>query len=102
MLHVIATLELEPGTRSAFLAEFAKVVPLVRAEAGCVEYTPAVDAETGMAAQHSIGPDRVVVIECWQSLAALQAHDIAPHMQAYRARVKTYVRGKEIRMLAPA
>jgi quinol monooxygenase YgiN len=102
MVHVIATLELEPGTRSAFLAEFAKVVPLVRAEAGCVEYTPAVDAESGMSAQHRIGPDRVMVIERWESLAALQAHDVAPHMQAYRPRVKSYIRGREIRVLAPA
>ena len=102
MVHVIATLELEPGTRGAFLAEFAKVVPLVRAEAGCVEYTPVVDAESGMAAQHKIGPDRVMVIERWESLATLQAHDVAPHMQAYRARVKDYVRGMELRVLAPA
>ena len=102
MIHVIATLELEPGSRSAFLAEFAKVVPLVRAEAGCVEYTPAVDAESGMASQHSIGPDSVMVIERWESLATLRAHDTAPHMQAYRARVKDYIRGREIRVLAPA
>jgi quinol monooxygenase YgiN len=102
MIHVIATLELAPGTRSAFLAEFAKVVPLVRAEAGCVEYTPAVDAETTLAAQHRIGPDRVMVIERWESVETLAAHDVAPHMQAYRARVKDYIRGREIRMLAPA
>ena len=102
MVHVIATLELEPGTRSAFLAEFAKVVPLVRAEVRCVEYTPVVDAESGMAAQHKIGPDRVMVIERWESLATLHAHDVAPHMQAYRPRVKAYIRGREIRVLAPA
>ncbi len=102
MIHVIATLELEPGKRTAFLAEFAKVAALVRAEEGCVEYTPAVDAETGMASQHRIGPDRVMVIERWQSLAALKAHDVAPHMSAYRARVRDYVRGREIRILTPA
>ena len=102
MIHVIATLELAPGTRSAFLAEFAKVVPLVRAEAGCVEYTPAVDAETTLPAQHRIGPDRVMVIERWESVETLAAHDVAPHMQAYRARVKDYIRGREIRMLASA
>lgn len=102
MIYVIATLELAPGTRDAFLAEFAKVVPLVRAEPGCVEYAPAVDADTGMAAQHRIGPNRVTIVEKWASLDALRAHDAAPHMQAYRARVRDYVRGREIRMLAPA
>ena len=102
MIHVIATLELGPGTRDAFLAEFARVVPLVRAEAGCIDYGPVVDAETSLAGQHRIGPDRVMVIERWESLAALAAHDASPHMQAYRARVKGYVRGREIRMLRPA
>jgi len=102
MIYVIATLELEPGTRSAFLAEFAKVVPLVRAENGCVEYTPAVDAETALPAQHRIGPDRVMVIEQWQSAEALATHDVAPHMQAYRSRVKALVRSREIRMLTSA
>jgi quinol monooxygenase YgiN len=102
MIHVIATLELEPGSRDAFLAEFSKVVPQVRAEAGCIEYTPAVDADTGMAAQHRIGPDRVMVIERWESLAALQAHDGAAHMQAYRTRVRSLIRGREIRVLTPA
>ena len=28
MLHVLATIELNPGTREAFLAEFRKIVPL--------------------------------------------------------------------------
>ena len=55
-----------------------------------------------MAAQHRIGPDGVMVIERWESLAALQAHDVAPHMQAYRPRVKSYIRGREIRVLVPA
>ena len=102
MIYVIATLELASGTRSAFLAEFAKVVPLVHAEAGCLEYAPAVDAETGLAIQSRMGPDKLVIIEKWAGVDALKAHDGAPHMQAYRARVKDYVRGKEIRVLSPA
>src|SRR5438552_3354844 len=102
MIHVIATLELANGTRDRFLAEFAKIVPLVRAEAGCIEYGPAVDAETGLPSQSKLGQDGVMVIEKWASLDALKAHDGAPHMQAYRARVRDYVRGREIRMLAPA
>ena len=102
MIHVIATLEVEPGKRAEVLAEFMKIVPLVRAEAGCLEYTPAIDADTGMGMQHKIGPDSLMVIERWESLAALQAHDVAPHMQAYRGKVKQHIRGREIRVLAPA
>ena len=52
MVYVIATLELSPGKRSAFLAEFAKVMPLVHAEQGCIEYVPTIDADTEIAMQH--------------------------------------------------
>ena len=34
MIHVIATIEVQPGRRAAFLAEFHRIVPLVRAAAG--------------------------------------------------------------------
>ena len=102
MIYVIATLDLAPGTRGAFLAEFAKVVPLVRAEAGCIEYAPTTDAETDIASQCRIGPDRVTIVEKWQSLDALRAHDGAPHMLAYRSRVRDYIRGRDIRILEPA
>ena len=43
MIHVIATVQLAPGTRGPFLEEFRKVVPLVRAEDGCLEYGAAID-----------------------------------------------------------
>jgi len=102
MIHVIATLEFEPGKRDFVLAQFRKIIPLVLAEAGCLEYTPAVDAETSMGFQHKIGPDSLMVIERWQTLDALQAHDVAPHMQEYRAKVKQHIRGREIRVLSPA
>jgi quinol monooxygenase YgiN len=102
MIHVIATVELNPGTRDKFLVEFRKVIPDVLKEAGCIEYGPAVDAETDIAIHAKVGPDKVVIIEKWESVPALKAHSVAPHMQAYRARVKDYVKGMELRVLAPA
>jgi quinol monooxygenase YgiN len=102
MIHVIATIDLAPGTREAFLAEFRKIIANVRAEAGCIEYGPAIDAETGIPTQHKIGADRVTVIEKWESVDALKAHAVAPHMQSYRGRVKEFVRGMELRVLSPA
>lgn len=102
MLHVIATIDLNPGTREAFLAEFHKVVPTVLEEAGCIAYTPTVDNAPAFPGQYEIGADRVVVIEQWETLEALKAHGAAPHMKAYRAAVKAYVRGMELRVLASA
>jgi quinol monooxygenase YgiN len=102
MIHVIATVELNPGTRDKFLAEFRKLIPDVKAEAGCIEYGPTIDAETDIAIQYKLGADRVVVVEKWDTVAALKAHGVAPHMQAYRVRVKDYVKGMELRVLSPA
>ncbi len=51
MIHVIATIELHEGQRDAFLAEFRKIVALVLAEQGCLEYGPTVDAVTDLSAQ---------------------------------------------------
>ena len=101
MIHVIATVELNPGTRDKFLAEFRKLIPDVKAEVGCIEYGPAIDADTDIPIQFKIGPDKVTIIEKWEDAAALKAHGVAPHMQAYRARVKGFVRGMELRVLAP-
>jgi quinol monooxygenase YgiN len=102
MVHVIATVELHPGTRDKFLAEFRKLIPDVKAEVGCIEYGPTVDADTDIAIQYKLGPDRVVVVEKWENVAALKAHGVAPHMQAYRGKVKDYVKGMELRVLSPA
>jgi len=102
MIHVVFTVELQPGTRDAYLAELRKVIPDVRAEAGCVEYVPTYDAETDFGNQFRLGPDRVVVVEKWETVANLKAHMTAPHMQAYRPRVKDYVKSTELRVLAPA
>lgn len=102
MIHVIATIHLQPGCRDAYLAEFERNVAQVRAEPGCIDYRPTVDADTGLVSQQPVGPDAVVVVERWASLDALKVHDAAPHMVAFRARVRDLVRAREIRMLVSA
>ena len=102
MIHVIATIDLHPGTRDQFLAEFRKIVADVKAEAGCIEYGPTVDAETDIPSQLKIGPDKIVIIEKWEDWISLKAHLVAPHMVAYRPKVKEFVKGMELRVLSPA
>jgi quinol monooxygenase YgiN len=101
VLHVIAEIDLHPGTRERFLAEFRRIVPLVRAEAGCLAYGPAVDADSDLPNQHR-DPDRVTIIEQWEDLARLKAHLAAPHMVEYRPKVKEYMRQSTLRILEPA
>jgi quinol monooxygenase YgiN len=101
-IHVIATIELVPGKRDAFLREFWKIVPQVRAEAGCLEYGPTVDLPTTIAAQAPLRGDVVTIVEKWESLAALEDHLSAPHMQAYRPKVKDLVLSSRLQILQPA
>lgn len=101
MIFVIATIEVKPGKREAFLAEFNKNVPNVRAEKGCLEYGATVDLRTDIKAQIPFRESVVTIVEKWEGLPALQAHLTAPHMTTYRGRVKEYVVGTTLQILEP-
>lgn len=101
MIYVVVTIEVKPGKRESFLAEFHKNLPNVRAEKGCVEYGPAVDLKTEIKAQIPLRENVVTVVEKWESLQALHAHLAAPHMATYRERVKDYVAGVTLQILEP-
>jgi quinol monooxygenase YgiN len=75
--------------------------PAVHAEAGCIEYAPAIDAEGAGANQTKLGPDSFVVIEKWASLDALKAHAASPHMAAYAAKTRELVASRVIHVLSP-
>jgi quinol monooxygenase YgiN len=102
MLIVLATIELNPGKREDFLVEFRQIIPAVRAEAGCIEYFPAIDTPSGLPVQGPLREDHVIVVEKWESLAALQAHLVAPHMMEYRPKVKNFVKKVSLQFLVPA
>ena len=102
MIHVIATINVKPGKRDAFLAEFQRIVPLVHAEAGCIEYGPTVDVASGIIVQGPLRENVAVIIEKWESLDALKAHTSAPHMADYRVRVKDFVESVQLQILTPA
>jgi len=103
MLHVLAIITAKPGQREAILEEFRANMPTVRAEKGCIEYAPAIDAEgAGAAIQTALGEDSFVVIEKWESAAALEAHAKSPHMAAYGARTRPLIASRVIHVLSPA
>lgn len=101
MVYVIASIRVQPGCLSRFLEIFKGNVPAVRAEAGCVEYRPTVDVDAGLPPQ-LLEPDTVVVIEKWDSLDALRNHLTAPHMLAYREKVKELVSSLSLKVLQEA
>lgn len=102
MIHVVALITAKPGLRDKVLEAFRANIPAVRAEDGCIEYGPTIDADGLGGWQAKVGPDTFVVIEKWRDAAALKAHAAAPHMAAYGAKVKDMLAGRVVHVLSPA
>ncbi len=102
MICVIARIEVSEGRRDDFLAEFRKIVPKVLEEEGCLEYSPMVDVPTSIGAQSPPRDNVVTVVEKWESIEALEAHLMAPHMIEYRKVVKPRVVHASLEILRPA
>lgn len=101
MINVVVLIQLKEGSREMFLHEFQKVVPLVRDEQGCVEYGPTIDVDTGIEMFGAVDPNRVTILERWETVDALQAHLVAPHMIEYRPKVKELIEQVEAVVTEP-
>ena len=101
MINVLASMKLKPGTRDEFLKHFIDNIPAVMNEEGCIEYFPATDVDSGLGIQE-LDPDSVTVIEKWVSLNALHLHLRAPHMAAYKEKVKDIVISLSLKILEQA
>ena len=101
MIYVLAIISAVRGKRQELLDEVLRNTPAVLNEEGCVEYRAVVDAADPAKGWASFGPDVLVIVEKWSSLAALNAHSVAPHMVAYAARVKGLVASRAIHVLEP-
>jgi quinol monooxygenase YgiN len=83
MLQVIATITALPGKRDEVLALFKSNVPNVLAEEGCHGYEAFIDVPDFGKIQTPLGPDTFVILERWESAAALKAHATSSHMAEY-------------------
>ena len=101
MIHVIASIQVKPGQVPEFLEVFKANIPDVRAEKGCIEYLPTVDADTGLPPQE-LDENTVTILERWESPQALRDHLATPHMIAYRAKVKDLVTNLTLKVLQDA
>jgi quinol monooxygenase YgiN len=77
-------------------------MPLVHAEAGCLEYGPTIDMAASLGVQVPLRDNMVTIVEKWENLEALRAHMAAPHMAEYRGRVKDFVVSVRLQVLQPA
>ncbi|OGV39043.1 MAG: antibiotic biosynthesis monooxygenase [Lentisphaerae bacterium GWF2_49_21] len=101
MISVIASIKVKSGHVPEFIAIFKANVEEVRREKGCIEYMPAIDIDSGIPVQ-SKDSSIVTIIEKWESLDALKAHLKAPHMGAYREKVKDMVESVSLKVLQEA
>jgi quinol monooxygenase YgiN len=102
MIHVLAIITAKPGNRGRILDAFKANVAAVRAEAGCIAYEAVIDAKDASPGLAQFGADTFVVVEKWESMAALQAHAAAPHMKAYAGQVKELTANRAIHVLEGA
>ncbi len=102
MIHVVALITAKPGQRAAILDAFHANVPAVRAEPGCIEYGPVIDAEGAGGMQAKLGDETFAVIEKWQTMDALKAHARSPHMAEYAGKVKDMIASRAVHVLSDA
>ncbi len=102
MICVLATIETTAGGRDNLLTVFRELVPQVRAETGCIEYTPMVDVSDGLEGQPPGRDNVVTVVEKWESVAALEAHLATPHMAEFRVRTASLRLRLTLQILQPA
>ena len=102
MIHVVALITAKPGKREEILKHARANLAAVRAEKGCIEYGPVIDAENALPLQTKLGPDTFMVVEKWESMDALKAHAAAPHMAAYGAKTKEFIATRVIHILSAA
>lgn len=102
MICVIATIETTAGRRGDLVAVFRDLVAAVRAETGCIEYVPMIDARSFFGAHGPARENVVTVVEKWESLAALEAHLNTPHMAEFRRKTESMRLSTNLQVLEPA
>lgn len=98
MVYVIASIRVKKGRLQDFIEIFKSNVPDVRKEKGCIRYLPTVDINCDLPPQ-LLDENVVTVIEHWDSPDALRDHLAAPHMLAYKEKVKDIVADVSIKVL---
>jgi len=74
-LTIVANIHANPEKIDLVKAELEKLIPITRAEAGCLQYDLHQDNEN---------PAHFMFYENWESREPWQAHMNAPHLAAYK------------------
>ena len=102
MIYVVATIDVVPGRREAFLQEFQKLLPKMKAVEGCLDYNLTVDCPTKIGVQIPVRDNVVTVVEKWTGPAALEAHLAGPAIAELLEKTKGLLAGLQIQVLQPS
>jgi quinol monooxygenase YgiN len=75
MIYVVATSQVKPELRDAFIKGAKECIAATRKEKGCLSYESHVSIND---------PNLFVVVERWETREDLNAHGRAPHMKVWR------------------
>lgn len=92
MIYVIAELRVKPGTGGKAIAAARLSVAETVKENGCISY----DMH-----QSVTDPERLVLVERWESPEALKRHMETPHFKAWRAASTEFVAGRKVEIVTP-
>ena len=76
MIYVIATTEVKPESRDAYIAGHKKCIAETLKEKGCISYEGHTSTQN---------PNKYVVVERWETRDDINAHGRAPHMKEWRS-----------------
>lgn len=91
-LTIIANVYAKPDKIDLVKDELKKLIPVTRAEKGCLQYDLQQDNER---------PEYFLVYEVWESRELWQAHMNAPHLSAYIDAIEGAVAEFTIREMSP-
>jgi quinol monooxygenase YgiN len=86
MVHLVVTFVIKEGKMDEYLAEFKKLRPQVLVEKGCVEYSLLREFTSPLGIQEEVNPNRLTLIEKWETPEALADHGASPHMKDFHLR----------------
>ena len=81
-LTIVANIHAKPDQIDLVKAELEKLIPITRAEAGCIQYDLHQDNEN---------PAHFLFYETWESRELWQTHMNAPHLAAYMKSINSAV-----------
>jgi quinol monooxygenase YgiN len=99
MVHVIARMEIKEGQMEHMLEILAEVVPLVRAEVGCIRYEVCQDADVGIGAAPNMRA--LTIVEAWESPKHLADHLATAHMASFRDKAGDLRENASVTVLSP-